>query len=294
MSTKPHFYQLSSRLGMINPPWKHNGLNIGVEKGAEAVLTEEFVKTFKGSGQHIYEYPLPESFAKEKTIEVIAKHTEQAITLINSTIKDGETQIVVGGDHSVSLASIAALTRRIDPATIGILRIDSHPDILNCATTTTNNFHGMWFRPFLEHFDAPTINTIIGGRTLLPEQTILLGNLDAEAAEKTVMRRLTLKHFSVSDLQNNAKASQQYITDFLYKYKHIHLNIDIDGFDKSVAPATGLPADHGLLPADVDFIFNILRRLPSISIDLLEVNPERPGGPQTVAFAQALITEILS
>lgn len=293
MITKPHFYQLRSRLGMINPPWKHEGLNIGVENGAEAVLSEELVRSFPGSRTDIYEFPLPESFPKEKTTEVIAQNTQKAVELINSTIREGDTQVVAGGDHSVSLASITALTKRIDPSTIACIRIDSHPDLLNEASTTTNNFHGMWFRPFLETYDNPAIEAIVGNRKLKPEQVILIGNLDAEDEESALLKRFNIKTIGVDDLRNNAEASQQYIKSFMSKYPHIHLNVDIDGFDKSVAPATGLPSDDGLLPTDLQFMFDIIRSHPSISIDLLEVNPHKPGGEQTVSFTQSLLTDIL-
>ena len=261
MIRKPHFYRLSSRLGMINPPWKQtSGLNIGVEDGANAVLSDSFVKEFPGSGLESYTFPLPESFPKTQTNQVIAEHSQQAITLINSTIRKEETQIVAGGDHSVSLASIAALTQRYNPSTIGIIRIDSHPDMLNESTTTTDNFHGMWFRPFLELYDQPQIEAVAGGRRVGGEQVMMIGNLDPEPEESAVLDRFGIKQFSVEEMRNNSEALQQYISAFFAKYSHIHLNVDIDGFDKSVAPATGLPAEHGLLPTDLTFLFKELKK----------------------------------
>ncbi len=293
MIRKPHFYRFASRLGMINPPWRQEGLNIGVEEGAAAVLSDEFLRTFPDTACDTYQFPDPGGIDKKDIYHAIADYTEKAIAEIAGTIRDGETQVVAGGDHSISLASITALTRRVDPATIGIIRIDSHPDVLDTAFTTTGNFHGMWFRPFLETFDEPSIAAVTAP-VFTPDQVIFIGNLDTEEEERRFLQEKEFRTYSSHDLRTNSAAAQHSIASFLSQFAHIHLNIDIDGFDKSVAPATGLPAQAGLLPADTQFLIDSLGRHPSFSVDLVEVNPRRAGGPATVIFAQDLLRTILS
>jgi arginase len=294
MNRTPHFYHLKSRLGMINLPWNKDVYNIGVEQGSDYILTPAFEQSFAGSASDLLEFPVPERINRNNSYEVICEYSHLAKELIQSTLKPQETQVVVGGDHSVSMPSLATLLERIDPTSVGYIRIDSHPDILNRASTTTGNFHGMWFRPFIDEFDEEHVATCTGGNRLQPEQLLFIGNLDSEAAEKEVMKSRHIQNVSVEDLRNTRAAMQSHITSFVGRYNHIHLDIDIDGFDGAVAPATGLPAPHGLLYEDVSFLLDLVAAHPSISVDLVEVNPLKEGGSATVAFAQKLLRHVLT
>ncbi|MCU0481370.1 MAG: arginase family protein, partial [Anaerolineae bacterium] len=58
---------------------------------------------------------------------------------IKATVKTGEKAIFLGGDHSMSMGTVAGVAT---PKT-GILWIDAHGDINTPATSPSGNVHGM-------------------------------------------------------------------------------------------------------------------------------------------------------
>lgn len=61
----------------------------------------------------------------------------------------------------------------------------------------------------------------------------------------------------------------------------IHLSVDIDALDPTVAPSTGVPVHGGLTLREGGFICEAVHETGSlISMDLVEVNPSLESGLQ--------------
>lgn len=282
----PHFYNLRSRLGMINLPHRMDEFNVGVEEGGDAILTEDFLSKFPRSIVDTYNFPSPEDVERKKYFENIVESSQKAVDLIEETLQDDEMQVVVGGDHSVAFSSLVALLRRLHSHSVGYIQIDSHPDINTVATSPTGNFHGMWMRPFIGGYDNEQINLLVP-HVLKSEQILYIGNLDLDPEEEQVIGDKKIQTISVDALRKGSAIEQ--IKKFFDSFEHIHLDIDIDGFDKSIAPATGIPAKSGLLFKDIESILELFRKKEGRSLDLVEVNPQRDTEDMTVKLAQKLI-----
>lgn len=285
-----HFYNLRSRLGMINLPHRQEEFNIGVEEGGDAILTAEFMEQFPGAAIDRFEFTVPEALDRKKYFETIAYDSQQAVALIEDTLQEDEMQVVVGGDHSVALSSLAAILRRLHSHSVGYIQVDSHPDINTIATSPTGNFHGMWMRPFVGGFEREDINMLVP-HLLKPHQILYIGNLDLDPEESEFIATQGIRIISLDELRAKDGKVALEIRKFFNTFEHIHLDIDIDGFDRSVAPATGIPAQRGLLRGDIDQVLSLFRTKESRSLDLVEVNPEKEGAEETVTFAQSLIAD---
>ena len=102
VSQKIHFYKINSRYGLKYLPIHGHELNIGVEHGPDAVLSQQFLKELAELPHlHSYDFPLPEDVEDEKYFAEFAKHSRECADLITKTLEPGETQVVVGGVHSV-------------------------------------------------------------------------------------------------------------------------------------------------------------------------------------------------
>ncbi|MFN6038049.1 MAG: arginase family protein, partial [Bacteroidota bacterium] len=62
---------------------------------------------------------------------------------IQRTVKKGEIPIVLGGDHSSSIGTIAGLRMAAPDKKLGVIWIDAHADIHSPYTTPSGNMHGM-------------------------------------------------------------------------------------------------------------------------------------------------------
>lgn len=284
MNTSSHFFALSSRLGMHHLPWKGNEPNVGVEDGPKAILTPEFLHRFPDALLDSYSYSLVDEVDPNLIFSTIAKQSKVFASYIEWALRLGEVPVVVGGDHSVSLAPFSAVLNLYDPSSVCVIRIDSHPDILTSHTSSTGNVHGMWMRPFLSTFDEPELDQLVGGKRLNPSHVLYIGNLDCEDEERRFIDQNEMFVYNRHDLSDETCKTQ--ILNWARGFKHVILDIDIDAFDESIAPATGIPSSDGLLLEDVSFLFGSLENL--VSLHLVEVNPEKDNG-QTVALAQKII-----
>ncbi len=281
-----HFYNLRSRLGMISLPHRMEEFNVGVEEGGDAILSEDLLARFPHAAVDSFTFPMTEDIEKKKYFDELAEHLQKAVDLIEETLQDDETQVVVGGDHSVAFCSLVALLRRLHSHSVGYIQIDSHPDINTIASSPTGNFHGMWMRPFIGGFENDKINQLVP-HLLKPEQILYIGHLDMDPEERDLIERKKIKTISIEELRKSD--SKEGIEKFMDSFDHIHLDIDVDGFDRSIAPGTGIPAEKGLLSEDIEPILELFRKKESRSLDLVEVNPQKDESEKTIKLARDLI-----
>ena len=288
---RPHFYNLRSRLGMINVPHRMKALNLGVEYGGDAILTSKFLKNFPQSPVDTFDFPLPETVDRAKYYDVQAESLNFAEKFISKSLKKDEIQVVVGGDNSVSFAALASMMKKVKPTWLGCIRIDSHPDMNNIASTPSGNFHGMWMRPFVDGFENINIAKLVPGKLSL-NQLLFIGNLDINPGERRFFGSGRARVISPKDLKRNKKEAQELISRFIKYFDFIYLAVDIDGFDHSIAPATGIPAKDGVFVEDLKILFDEIKK-KKFSVDLVELNPKKPGAEKTVKLAQDILLRLL-
>lgn len=289
----PHFFKARSRLGLMHPPIHSTIFNIGVEDGPDAVLTQEFLSTFSQSSVDSYTFPFPESGSNGTYVEILAKHHKALADLILQTLAPNETQVVIGGDHSVSMSSLLAVLGRIPTTNIGHIQFDSHGDIHTFTTSPSGNFHGMWFRPFLDRIGEPILDVLISQK-LRPDQVLYIGNLILEPEETPFMQRHSIKNMTRQNLLANPRDARAQLSEFLNRFPHIHVSFDIDVFDKTLAAATGTPNPDGLFPDEIFPLIERIAKVSHLSLDLVEVNPKKEGAVQTIALAQQILGILLS
>ena len=84
------------------------------------------------------------------------------------------------------------------------------------------------------------------------------------------------------------------INDFMSRFKQIHVSLDIDVVDPSIAPGTGVPEVGGITEDALHEILNfILRKNNKVnSLDLVEYNPLLDMEKRTDRVVQKLVKTI--
>ncbi|MBI2074680.1 MAG: arginase family protein [Candidatus Levybacteria bacterium] len=290
---KPHFFKAYSRIGLAHIPYGQKKLNIGVEQGPDAILTGKFLSQFNGALATSFEFPKPEDINKN-FYHVLADNVKKFQDVINQNLKSSETQVVIGGDHSITFPSVLAVLQRIsDPKSIGYIQFDSHGDINLRAFSPTDNWHGMYVRPLVDGFDVSRIEKLVTKK--LPVNNIFyIGNLDLDPGERDFFIKYNIKNICKKELREEKSANIKAFAKFAASFRHLHVTFDIDCIDQSEAPATGIPARDGLFYKDILPLLEIINQHPSISFDLSEVNPKKRGAKETVALAQQILRVVLS
>lgn len=289
----PHLFKAKSRIGLINKPIRQKSLNSGVELGPDFVINPAFLKKFKNPKTSSFEFPLPENIKDKDFFNILIKSTLQFLNLIDKNLKEDQRQIVIGGDHSVAFSSILSLFKRgIKSEELGYIQFDSHGDMNLYKDSPTKNFHGMYLRAFLDNFDIPEINNL-ADKKLIAENIIFIGNLDLDKKEEEFFKKMKIKNITRKNILKEKEKILEEFKTFINKFKYLHVSFDIDGMDKSIARATGIPAENGLFLEDVLPFLEIIREHPNFSFDLVEVNPKKEGNKETVELAQTILKFVL-
>lgn len=286
----PHFFKAYSRIGLKNIPYRMKSRNDGVESGPDAILDKKFLSNFEEYDISKFRFSFPEDIRSKEFNQRLAGEMLVFKSQILIELSSGETPVIIGGDHSVTFSSIAASLEMVPPRKLGYIHIDSHPDANLSATSPTQNFHGMYLRPFLTEFDIPEINSIIT-KKLLPENVLFIGNLDIDPGERFLFDDLGILNFNGKNIKGEKVLD--ILNKFLADKDLIHINLDIDVFDKSLAPATGIPSENGLFLEDLIPLFEIIKDYPNLMLDLVEVNPKKKGGEKTIKLAQEVLQFML-
>lgn len=289
-----HFFKASSRLGLAHIPNKSHEVNTGVEDGPDAVLSPAFLTQLQSNySMSHFQFSSPESIDKAKYMEVLAKESDLFTHQINDQLRPDQVQVVLGGDHSVAFCSTLALLRRLPfESTFASVHFDSHGDLHLLNTSPSGNFHGMWARALTTGIGEPSIDALVG-RRLDPHSITFYGNLDLEEEEQRYIHDNHISVWGKQDLLSDFESARGHVRSLVSQYDHIHVSFDIDVFDVALAPATGTPAPDGLDPAQVFPLLEEFAKAKHLSMDLVEVNPRKPGAGRTIALAQKVIETLL-
>lgn len=288
MST-PHFFKAKCRIGLTHPPARQKEFNYGVEDGADAILTPDFLTQLKDAKTDVFFFSDPDKIETGEYVTELVKELQWFKEQINNELKDSEMQLVVGGDNTVTFSSFLALIERVkDVSKIGYIQFDSHGESNSYEGSESKNFHGMYMRPFFDTFDVEQINHLVPVK-LKPEQGIFVGDMVLDGDEPEFFKQKKLKTLEFKEYCQDKTKFQNYLNTFLKQYGYIHVNFDIDVFHRSIAGATGIPEDGKWMKPEIFEILMTISGHPNISFDLSELNPTRPGSERSIKLAREIL-----
>jgi agmatinase len=182
--------------------------------------------------------------------------------------------LVLGGDHSITLAELRALARRHGP--MALVQLDSHTDTWD-EYFDQRYFHGTTFKRAAEEgLIDPSASVQAGMRGGLFSASDLG---DARSMGFTVIPSEELRALGPSGY---ARAVHERVGD-----RPAFFSFDIDFLDPAFAPGTGTPEVGGFSTADALALLRALRGIHLVGCDIVEVSPpyDGPGKPTALAAA---------
>jgi arginase len=229
---------------------------------------------------------------KDNIFELFAKDIINCAKEISSKINSNEVLVAVGGDNIVFLAVFVADRIRFKDRSIGIIDFDTHGDIHLRGTSPTGNIHGMYLRPIFDKFDIECVDEVVPNK-LSGRDLMYFGNFDFEKEERDFLDHQKIPQFTKQDLRLEIDRVKSSLNNFLSNHDHILINFDIDVLDKTLAPATGIPTENGLIFSEIEEILSLINNHKSKTIVLSEINPEKDGIDATVLSAERVISAML-
>jgi arginase len=261
----------------------------GVDMGPYAVRYARLNERLRSLGiPEIYDHgnlqvPLREEFEhgnqRAKYYDIIENVCGQLAAEVEHIVNSEGFPIVLGGDHSIAMGTLAGLTKARGEAP-GLVWVDAHSDINSPDSSPSGNVHGMplWFALQKGYAD--------------PKRTVQIGLRDVDASEKENLRKSGVKAYTMSDVDRlgMTRVMEQAIAIAGAGGKPIHMSFDMDGIDPSEAPGTGTPVKGGLSFREAHLAMEMLAESRQLaSIEMVEVNPILDTRNQTAVLAVGLI-----
>jgi arginase len=212
-------------------------------------------------------------------LDAITDVTRRLADAVAATAPDA-VPIVLGGDHAISMGSVAGVLRRAAGGRVGVLWIDAHADLNTPATSPSGNVHGMPLAHLLGHGDARLLGAIRGerahaGAALRTSDVAFLGLRSVDPEERAFVHAHGLAAWTMSDLdRHGVAAAAEAALASLAHVDHLHVSFDADVLDPAVAPGVGTPVPGGLGYREAHLLMELLAASERVaSVDLVEVNP---------------------
>jgi arginase len=124
--------------------------------------------------------------------------------------------------------------------------------------------------------DPEELASIGASPSVLPEHTVLIGIRNLDEREKTRIRESGVHVFTMKDIDREGMATiaDRAIALATHGTGGLHVSLDMDVCDPSIAPGVGTPVKGGLDYREAHLLMEIIAdsgRL--LALDLVEVNP---------------------
>ena len=219
--------------------------------------------------------PVRESLAHERPYHYLPSIREvctAACLAGQEAVKRGRIPIFLGGDHSISVGTIAGVTQQ-QPA--GVLWIDAHGDFHTGESSPSHNIHGMALALLLGR-GYPELVEIGGpGATLQPSDVVMIGVRDVDMGERQSLRESGLTVYTMRDVDERGMGV--IAAEALIKLGHrnrLHVSLDIDALDPQTSPGAGTLVPGGLTYREAQLLMEIIADSGRLSsLDIVEINP---------------------
>jgi arginase len=186
--------------------------------------------------------------------------------LYNANLKISEPKINIGGDHSMSVATVASSLMMYN--NLKVIWIDAHADINTRNSSKTKNFHGMPLA-FLTKLDKRKF--LFNWPKLQFKNILYIGIRDLDPFEKDIIKKHNIKTIKTSNINSNPEKCWKTIDKFIDN-DPVHLSFDVDSLDPTIIPCTGTPVCNGLRLKPTKKILTKLRDKNIVNMDIVELN----------------------
>ncbi|WP_373558573.1 arginase [Bacillus sp. FJAT-45350] len=276
----------------------------GVDMGPSAMRYAGVIERLETLGYNVRDYgdiPInrPGRQVKKDKDEL---NNLQEVVSANTTLyskiaemsEDGDFPLMLGGDHSIAIGSIAGVTQTRKK--LGVIWFDAHGD-LNCnETSPSGNIHGMPLAVSLG-IGHPSLTGIGGERAKIsPENIVIIGARCLDEGEKKLIKEKGIKVYTMHEIDRigMTKVMEETIQHVSNGTDGVHLSLDLDGIDPNDAPGVGTPVIGGISYRESHLAMEMLAEANVItSAEFVEVNPILDDKNKTATVAVALIASLL-
>jgi arginase len=301
-------------VGILGVPLGYGAGQTGSELGVKAIRLSRthgnlLIDNIQRLGYEVSDYgdstiikpgPSADHGANPKYVEEIAASCANVAFDVKQILSDGAVPIILGGDHSIAIGSIAGIAShfRNRAEEIGLIWFDAHADINTPETSSSGNIHGMPMAAILGRGHERLVDLEGFTPKVKVEHFAHVGARDLDEGERRLIRELGLRDrvFTMSDIDKRgmlacvndaidiaSRASGGYAVTF-----------DVDMIDPRFAPGSGTLVRGGATYREAHLALELIAERGGMrSFEIVEVNPMLDQSNITVELACELILSVL-
>ncbi|HEX4887647.1 MAG TPA: arginase [Luteibaculaceae bacterium] len=271
------------------------GASMGIDAIKIAALDfgSRFFKRFSSVVIQDENHLLLESVGKSyaKRISGILTVCERVCDEVCKQLKDNRFPLVLAGDHSTALGTIAGVKKAWPKKKLGVIWIDAHADLHSPYTTPSGNVHGMPLAAVLGEdnlekkintLDQETINywyslKNVGGISpkLSYRDLVYVNVRDMEPAEEFLLKKHGIRNFPLPEIRR--KTVERVALEALAVLDHcdmIYVSFDVDCMDASISKGTGTPVPGGMNEREAGTLLaRLMESDKVVCLEMVEINP---------------------
>jgi arginase len=215
----------------------------------------------------------PHDDPRARFLPEILATCERIAGIVGEAVDHGSIPIVLGGDHSIALGTLAGLASRHGPG--AVLWFDAHCDLNTPQTTPSGNVHGMPLAASLGYGGRSFDNASLTLPAVQPSRVALIGTRVTDPGERALIGELGLGVHTMSKIDR--RGIEAVVSEALERAAgapFVHISLDMDGLDPDVAPGVGTPVPGGLTYREAHLAMELVAESGLLdSFEIVEVNP---------------------
>ena len=206
--------------------------------------------------------------------EVIA-WTRALASRANAAMDEG-LPVFMGGDHALAAGAVTGVAAHAQAAGQPqfVLWLDAHADFHSMMTTGSGNLHGTPLAYATGQDGFPGFPPVT---TPIPLSNVAaIGLRSVDAAEKAALRNAGAHMHDMREIDETgiARPLRAFLEKVTAAKGRLHVSLDVDFLDPSVAPAVGTTVPGGATFREAHLVMEMLCESGLVtSLDLVELNP---------------------
>jgi arginase len=229
-----------------------------------------------------------------KYLPEIAAACQQLADQVEAALEASSIPIVLGGDHSIAIGSVAGLASYYHKheQRVGVIWFDAHGDMNTPETSPSGNIHGMPFAAILGH-GARELTHISGfAPKVHAEDCVLIGARSVDPDEAVALKASGIRVVTMRELDERGMNAIMDEAMWLASRSTagFHVTMDMDFVDPDYAPGVGTPVPGGPTYRESHLAMEkIADSGKMLSFELTEVNPVLDEANKTAELGVQLI-----
>ena len=295
---------MAREVTLIGAPTDIGAGSRGASMGPEALRVAQLGPTLEGQGMHVEDRGNLAGPANPWLAPVDGyRHLPQVVAwcravhdAVHVELARDRLPIVLGGDHSLAIGSIAAVARHCRTAgrKLRVLWLDAHADFNTSALTPSGNLHGMPVACLCGHGPRELVELAGTAPALNPKWIRQIGIRSVDAGEKRFVHEVGLEVFDMRYIDEmGMRHTMELALATLDEHTHLHVSFDVDFLDPEIAPGVGTTVNGGPTYREAQLCMEMIADTGRLaSLDVMELNPALDLRNRTAELAVDLIESL--